>query len=155
MLITIGVTTFDGAGEGTLAEPIRTVEGWFGDIGLGPVAALRVSNTIFLALSLGFVAGLFWAGIYGMHTVRTKFSTRELGRLFAHAFIPIALAYLVAHYFSLVVFQEQAQFTLPALGPARRRLGPLRHRRQRDRLRGDQRQRDLVRAGRRRWSSGT
>ena len=30
---------------------------------------------------------------------------------FAHAFIPIALAYLVAHYFSLVVYQEQAQFT--------------------------------------------
>ena len=111
VLITIGATTFDGASEGTLAEPIRTVEGWFGDLGLGPVAALRVTNTIFLALSLGFVAGLFWAGIYGMHTVRTKFSTRELGRLFAHAFIPIALAYLVAHYFSLVLFQEQAQFS--------------------------------------------
>ena len=57
------------------------------------------------------IAGLFWAGIYGMHTVRTQFSTRQLGRLFGHAFIPIALAYLVAHYFSLVVFQEQAQFT--------------------------------------------
>ena len=46
-----------------------------------------------------------------MHTVRTEHDTRGLGRLFAHAFIPIALAYLVAHYFSLVVFQEQAQFT--------------------------------------------
>ena len=34
-----------------------------------------------------------------------------MGRQFAHAFIPIALAYLVAHYFSLFVFQEQAQFT--------------------------------------------
>ncbi len=111
VLITIGATTFDGAAEGTLAEPIRTVEDWCADIGLGPVAALRVTNSIFLALSLGFVAGLFWAGIYGMHTVRTKLSTLELGRMFAHAFVPIALAYLVAHYFSLVVFQEQAQFT--------------------------------------------
>ena len=111
VLVTIGATTFDGAGEGTLAEPIRTVSGWFGDLGLGEVAATRVSNSIFLAITLGFVAGLFWAGIYGMHTVRTNFSTRRLGELFAHAFIPIALAYLVAHYFSLVVFQEQAQFT--------------------------------------------
>ena len=34
-----------------------------------------------------------------------------MARLFAHAFIPIALAYLVAHYFSLVIYQEQAQFT--------------------------------------------
>ena len=37
--------------------------------------------------------------------------SRELRRGFAHTLIPIALAYLVAHYFSLVVFQEQAQFT--------------------------------------------
>jgi hypothetical protein len=28
-----------------------------------------------------------------------------------HSFIPIALAYLVAHYFTLVLFQAQAQFT--------------------------------------------
>jgi hypothetical protein len=111
VLFTIGATTFDGAAEGTLADPIRTVEGWCADIGLGPVTALRVTNSIFLALCLGFVCGLFWAGIYGMHTVRTKLSTLELGRLFAHAFIPIALAYLTAHYFSLVVFQEQAQFS--------------------------------------------
>ncbi len=111
VLISIGVTTFDGAGEGTLADPVRTVAGWFGDIGLGEVAATRVSNSIFLAITLAFVAGLFWAGIYGMHTVRTRLSTRRLGELFAHAFIPIALAYLTAHYFSLFVFQEQAQFT--------------------------------------------
>ena len=111
VLISIGVTTFDGAGEGTLADPVRTVAGWFGDIGLGEVAATRISNSIFLAITLAFVAGLFWAGIYGMHTVRTRLSTQAPGRLFAHAFIPIALAYLSAHYFSLFVFQEQAQFT--------------------------------------------
>ena len=35
--------------------------------------------------------------------------TLRLG--FAHTLIPIAFAYLVAHYFSLFVFQEQAQFT--------------------------------------------
>jgi hypothetical protein len=54
---------------------------------------------------------MFWAGIYGMHTVRTSLSTRRLAQLFGHAFIPIALAYLVAHYFSLFFFQAQAQFT--------------------------------------------
>jgi hypothetical protein len=111
VLLTIGATTFDGASEGALAEPISTVLDWLVDIGLGPVAALRIANTLFLGLTLGFVAGLFWAGIYGMHTVRASVSVGRLGALFAHAFIPIALAYLVAHYFSLVVFQEQAQFT--------------------------------------------
>ena len=36
---------------------------------------------------------------------------RKLWTGFAHTLIPIAFAYLVAHYFSLFVFQEQAQFT--------------------------------------------
>jgi hypothetical protein len=111
VLVTIGATTFDGASEGALADPITSTIDWLVDAGLGPVAALRTTYTLFLALTLGFVAGLFWAGIYGMHTVRTNLSTARLGSLFAHAFIPIALAYLTAHYFSLLVFQEQAQFT--------------------------------------------
>jgi hypothetical protein len=111
VLLSIAATTFDGASEGALSEPIATVFEWLGDAGLGPVAALRATNTIFLAISIAFVAALFWAGIYGMHTVRTSLSTRRLAGLFAHAFIPIALAYLVAHYFSLLFFQGQAQFT--------------------------------------------
>jgi hypothetical protein len=36
---------------------------------------------------------------------------RKLWSGFAHTLIPIAFAYLVAHYFSLFVFQEQAQLT--------------------------------------------
>jgi hypothetical protein len=111
VLFTIGATTFDGAAEGTLASPISTVEGWMGDAGIGPVFSLRLTNSLFLLLSVAFVCGLFWAGIYGMHTVRGGRSTRELGHLFGHAFIPIALAYLIAHYFSGIVFSEQAQFT--------------------------------------------
>ena len=38
-------------------------------------------------------------------------AARKLRIGFAHTLIPIAFAYLVAHYFSLFVFQEQAQFT--------------------------------------------
>ena len=91
-----------------------------------------------------------------MHTVRSQ-SSRPGGsaRLFAHAFIPIALAYLVAHYFSLVVFQEQAQFTFllsdplgdgsDLFGTAGSGIDYASH----------QRERDLVRPGRRAWSSAT
>jgi hypothetical protein len=111
ILLTIAVTTFDGASEGALADPIASTIEWLVDAGIGPVAALRTANSLFFALTVGFVAALFWAGIYGMHTVRSGLSTARLAALFAHAFIPIGLAYLTAHYFSLVVFQEQAQFT--------------------------------------------
>ena len=75
--------------------------------------ALRITNSLFMALTLGVVAGIYWAGVAGMGT---RGSTRlaacaTSGRAFAHSFIPIGLAYLFAHYFSLVLFQEQAQFT--------------------------------------------
>jgi hypothetical protein len=110
ILVAIAITTFDGASEGVLSNPIDTVNGWVSDLGLGPVGALRLTYTIFFALTIGFVCALYWAGIYGMHTVRGGQSTRRLGELFAHAFIPIALAYLVAHYIGALLDVEQAQF---------------------------------------------
>jgi hypothetical protein len=109
--VTIGGTTFDGAQEGTLASPISSLGHRFLDIGFGPTLALRLDETIFLALTLAFVAGIYWLGVKGMHLVRNSPPTRELGLTFGHTLIPIGLAYLTAHYFSLFVFQEQAQFT--------------------------------------------
>ena len=73
--------------------------------------AFRITETIFLIIVVFGVAAVYWLGIQGMKTVDYERSAKELRTLFAHALIPIALAYLIAHYFSLVVFQEQAQFT--------------------------------------------
>jgi hypothetical protein len=114
ILITIAGTTFDGAQEGLLNDAIREVFDFLYDDGSGldPVFALRLTNSIFMALTLGVVVGIFWAGVAGMGTAGSASSTlRELGRKFAHSFIPIGLAYLFAHYFTLVLWQEQAQFT--------------------------------------------
>jgi hypothetical protein len=111
VLVTIGGTTFDGAQEGTLSGPISSLGHRLLDIGLGPTAALRIDESIFLALTLAFVAAIYWLGVKGMHMVRGSPETQKLGLMFGHTLIPIALAYLTAHYFSLVVFQEQAQFT--------------------------------------------
>jgi len=111
VLLAIAITTFDGAGEGALASPISSLAESLAGQTPATVGATRIANTVFLGLTIAFVFALFWAGIYGMHSVRRGDTTRRLGERFAHAFIPIALAYLVAHYFSLVLFQEQAQFT--------------------------------------------
>ena len=114
ILITIAGTTFDGAQEGLLRTPIGDVFDLLfdGGKGLEPVLALRLTNSLFMALTLGAVAGIFWAGVAGMGREGSRRSSmRDLGRAFAHSFIPIGLAYLFAHYFSLVLFQEQAQFT--------------------------------------------
>jgi hypothetical protein len=111
VLASIAVTSFDGAQEGTLAEPIRTVFDAFRDLDLSVALSFRITDTIFLGLVLAAVCGLFYLALRGMSGVPGAPSVKRLGRLFAHTLIPIALAYIVAHYFSLFVYQEQAQFS--------------------------------------------
>jgi hypothetical protein len=41
-----------------------------------------------------------------------RLSRRELGRRFVHTLIPIAAAYLVAHYFSLLAYNGQMLWSL-------------------------------------------
>ncbi|UJA21520.1 fenitrothion hydrolase [Thermoleophilia bacterium SCSIO 60948] len=109
VLVSIGLTLFDGSTEGLYQEPIALLrDGWFA--GLGPAWSARLALTIFMAASLAFVLGIYWLGIAGMRTVKPDLTTRELGQRFCHSFVPIALAYLVAHYFSYFVLLEQAQF---------------------------------------------
>ena len=111
VLFTIAATTYDGAQEGILEGPIASGFDLFRDVGLGPVASLRVTGTLLLAATVGVVCAIYWAGVAGMGTPERGGDLRRLGRSFAHGFIAIGLAYLFAHYFTLVLFQEQAQFT--------------------------------------------
>lgn len=111
VLASIGVTSFDGAQEGALKSAISSTFNNIHDIGFGTIATFRITNSIWLAIVLAGVALLYWLGIRGMHTVSGSPRARELARSFAHTLIPIALAYIVAHYFSAFIYQEQAQFT--------------------------------------------
>ncbi len=149
VLAAIGSTTFDGAQEGALKEPIASTFQWMTDSGLSPIAALRLTNSLFLLATLLAVAAIFWGGIYGMRIVDGKRRAMELARKFAHAFIPIALAYLVAHYFSLFVYQEQAQFSFLLSDPFGDGSELLRHGGLGNRLLARRRDGHLVRAVRR------
>ena len=62
-------------------------------------------------LCIAGVGLVYLIGVRGMASVGRAPPLKRLLLGFAHTLIPIALAYLVAHYFSLFVFQEQAQFT--------------------------------------------
>ena len=57
---------------------------------------------------IGFIALVFWLGVQGMTTTGEYHPPDELARRFVHTLVPIALAYVVAHYFSLLVYQGQA-----------------------------------------------
>ncbi|HEX3262028.1 MAG TPA: fenitrothion hydrolase [Solirubrobacterales bacterium] len=111
VVVAIGITAFDGAQEGLLSGAITSTTNALGHVGLGTTLSFRVAETFFLLVSVGAIGAIFWAGVVGMTSVRGSPAVGELGRLFAHTLIPIALAYLVAHYFSYFVFGQQAQFT--------------------------------------------
>ena len=111
VIASIATTSYDGASEGAFKSAIDSTFEWFVDRGFGLLTAQRVTDTIFMLACFAGVALVYMLGVRGMRTVRGAPSLAQLRDGFAHTLIPIALAYLVAHYFSFVVFQEQAQFT--------------------------------------------
>lgn len=110
VIASISTTSFDGGQEGAFKDGIEGLTGWIEDLGFSVLTSLRLSSTIFMLLCFAAVGLVYLLGVRGMRTVPGAPSTEKLRTGFAHTLIPIALAYLVAHYFSYFVFQEQAQF---------------------------------------------
>ena len=109
VVVAIGITTFDGLSEGPIwTDLARELNDAFTGLGLSAGDATNVSYTIGLLLVLLLVFLLYRLGVAGMRTVDRDRSPTELARAFAHSLVPIALAYVVAHYFSLLAYQGQA-----------------------------------------------
>jgi hypothetical protein len=109
LAVMIGTTSFDGFSQGPTWNSLAPhVQRWFLDLGLSATVSLEVTFTLGLLAMVAFVGTLYRLGIAGMHTVGGGFATDELARRFVHTLVPIALAYVVAHYFSLLVYQGQA-----------------------------------------------
>ena len=111
VIASIATTSFDGAQEGAFKGALESTFERFSDWGLGLTTALRLTDTLWILLIFAGVAAVYLIGVRGMSSVGGAPSFAKLRDGFAHTLIPIAFAYLVAHYFSLFVFQEQAQFT--------------------------------------------
>src|SRR4029077_3429996 len=105
----IGTTSFDGFSQGAMWNSLAPdMQRRFIDLGLSANASLELAFTIGLLAMIGLVAALYRLGVAGMHTVGEGHSTHELAGKFVHTLVPIALAYVVAHYFSLLVYNGQA-----------------------------------------------
>ena len=112
VLALIGTTTFDGFSQGGLwtgeSGLLQRLTDALDSLGLGREAAIQGAGTIGLLAVLLVVAGLYLLGVAGIRTLDRGRTMGELARAFAHSLVPIAFAYLLAHYFSLLVFQGQA-----------------------------------------------
>ena len=105
----IGVTTFDGASNGPLwQESAPTLQRGLTDLGIGNVAAGELTGALGLLLCVLVIAGLYRAAVRSMAARSPGAGTQQLASAFAFTLVPIAFGYLLAHYFSFVVYQAQA-----------------------------------------------
>jgi hypothetical protein len=106
----IGTTSFDGFSAGPAwGEIAPRMTDSLTNIGFSQSSALQIAFTIGLIVVIAVVAGLIRLGIAGMRNAsHVDLTTDELAARFAHTLVPIALAYIVAHYFSLLFVNGQA-----------------------------------------------
>jgi hypothetical protein len=105
----IGTTTFDGFSNGGIwrnNEP--TVQGWFADLGFNQNPSQELAYSLGLVLCILLIGAVYSIGILGVHSVSDRYGRQELTDSFAHTLVPIGFAYVVAHYFSLLLWQSQA-----------------------------------------------
>jgi hypothetical protein len=109
LAVVIGSVTFDGASEAPIWTGIAPdIASFFQDVGLSPQNALELTFLIGLTATILIVYGFYMLGALGAKSVGGGFSTTRLARAFVHSLVPIAFAYVAAHYLTLLLFQGQS-----------------------------------------------
>jgi hypothetical protein len=108
LAVMIGTVTFDGASEAPLWSGISPdIAQFFEDIGLSPQRAFELAFLLGLTGAVLLIGGFYRLGIQGAKSVGGGFSASRLANEFVHTLVPIALAYVAAHYFTLLLFDGQ------------------------------------------------
>ena len=108
LAVMIGTVTFDGFEQGSAWPDIsESMVNFFTSLGIGSAAAPKVAGTLGLVAGVGLVAGFYWLGMEGARSVGGGFSAGELRRAFVHTLVPIAAAYVAAHYLTYLLFSGQ------------------------------------------------
>jgi hypothetical protein len=109
ILVIIGITTFDGASNGVVWNNLSPhIQSVFSGLGLGETPADELSDTVGLLIALAVVFTVYRLGVLGVRSVAGRVPIRQISGRFAHTLAPIAFAYVLAHYFSLLAWQGQA-----------------------------------------------
>jgi hypothetical protein len=108
--VMIGSTSFDGLSNGTVwLQLFPHLESLFASLGVATTstAIYVLPYTLGLIVMILIIGGLYRLGTAGMHSIGAGYDSSDLARRFAHTLLPISIGYLVAHYFSLLVFTGQ------------------------------------------------
>lgn len=109
LAVAIGSTSFDGMRENSFwTDFALDIQGILEDVGLSATQGLEVAYLLGLTGVIVLAALLYRLGVAGMRTVDERFEATDLARRFAHSLVPIAFAYVLAHYFSYLAYNGQA-----------------------------------------------
>jgi hypothetical protein len=109
LAVMIGSVTFDGASEAPIWTGIAPdIADFFRDVGLSPQNSLELAFLLGLTVTILLIYGFYMLGAVGARSVGGGFETGQLARAFVHSLVPIAFAYVAAHYFTLLLFQGQS-----------------------------------------------
>jgi hypothetical protein len=115
LAVMIGSVTFDGTAEAPLWTGIAPdISDFFQTLGLAPVRALELTFLVGLVAAIAIVYGFYMLGVRGAQSVGGGFTARDLSRAFVASLVPIALAYVAAHYLTLLLYNGQAIVSLSA-----------------------------------------
>jgi hypothetical protein len=106
---TIGTTSFDGFSTGPIWTDLAPrITNSLRDLGFGQATGFELASTIGLVMTVVVVSSLYWLGVTGMRREGHDGATAaQLAGRFVHSLVPIAVAYVIAHYFSLLAFDGQ------------------------------------------------
>jgi hypothetical protein len=110
LAVMIGSTTFDGLTTKTVwrqdLQP-KLIDVWDA-LGFGTRTAAQLADGVGLLAAIAAVFGFYMLGVVGARTAGGDFDVPRLARTFVHSLVPIAVAYVLAHYVSLLLIQGQA-----------------------------------------------
>ena len=109
LAVMIGTVSFDGfSGGGTWQGLLADMLDGLRSLGVGSSDAVQLAYTAGLLAVVGLTYGFYRVGVAGAAQLAGKHRAADLARAFAHSLVPIALAYVAAHYVSLLLLQGQA-----------------------------------------------
>ena len=109
LAVMVGSVSFDGVKEAPLWTGIAPdLIDFFEGLGLSAERAFEAAFLLGLVAAVTLVLGFYRLGVAGAHSVGGGLSTARLAKAFAPSLVPIALAYVAAHYMTQLLYEGQA-----------------------------------------------
>ena len=97
ILLMIGTVTYDGLRETTF---------WYNQFG-EQINNIWFSTIMFLSMNLGTIIFYRFACYFAIKVGGSELKLNEVSKLFGHTMLPIAFAYHITHYLTLLLFETQ------------------------------------------------